>query len=81
MHHARKPSSKEFEKTKVMKLTIKHASMKSHGGPNEFKGDLSEHHWAGIIPIETCFKQPISDQQNPPDVPCPQYIKNYHRPN
>lgn len=58
----RHPNLKEMKATKVLKLKIREASAKIRTGPpNDDKEDYNLDIWAGVLPIEKKFGNPISD--------------------
>ena len=59
---ARLPNAKELKATKVLKLSLNEASAKIRTGPpGDEKADYDLDIWAGVIPIEKKYGQPISD--------------------
>jgi hypothetical protein len=59
---ARLPNNKELKATKVLKLDISEASAKIRTGPpSDEKADYKLDIWAGVIPIEKKYGQPIAD--------------------
>ena len=59
---ARLPNVKELKATKVLKLDIGEASAKIRTGPpSDEKADYELDIWAGVIPIEKKYGQPIAD--------------------
>ncbi len=59
---ARLPNAKELKATKVLKLKITEASAKTRiGPPKDEKEDYDLDVWAGVIPIEKRYGQPIAD--------------------
>ena len=58
----RLPNKTELKATKVLKIPITEASAKIRKGPpSDDKDDYSLPIWAGVIPMETKFGNPISD--------------------
>ena len=59
---SRLPNEKELKATKVLKLDISEASAKIRTGPpSDEKADYDLDIWAGVIPIEKRYGQPIAD--------------------
>jgi len=59
----RKPSQKELDITKVLAIKIDTASAKIRsGGPVDDKGDYKLDVWAGELPFNSGFSQPIDDE-------------------
>jgi len=67
---ARLPNAKELKATKVLKLKITEASAKIRTGPpSDDKADYDLDIWAGVIPIEKKYGQPITDPDLKAGVP------------
>ncbi len=67
---ARLPNAKEMKATKVLKLKITEASAKIRTGPPiDDKADYNLDIWAGVIPIEKKYGQPITDPDLKAGVP------------
>jgi len=67
---ARLPNAKEMKATKVLKLKITEASAKIRTGPpSDDKADYDLDIWAGVIPIEKKYGQPITDPDLKAGVP------------
>ena len=59
---ARLPNRKELKATKVLKLKITEASAKIRTGPpKDDKEDYDLDIWAGVVPIEKRYGQPMAD--------------------
>ncbi len=59
---ARLPNAKELKATKILKLKITEASAKIRTGPPiDDKADYNLDIWAGVIPIEKRYGEPIVD--------------------
>jgi len=59
---ARLPNAKELKATKILKLKITEASAKIRiGPPKDEKEDYNLDIWAGVIPIEKKYGEPIAD--------------------
>ena len=58
----RKPNAKELKATTVLRLTIEQASAKVRKGPPvDEKEDYQLPIWAGVLPIEQIYHQPVPD--------------------
>jgi nitroimidazol reductase NimA-like FMN-containing flavoprotein (pyridoxamine 5'-phosphate oxidase superfamily) len=69
-HTARKPNAKELKATSVVELTIEDASAKIRTGqPIDDKEDYQLPIWAGVIPMEQVYRDPIPDPKLPTDIP------------
>ena len=67
---ARLPNEKELKATKVLKLKITEASAKIRTGPpKDEKADYDLDIWAGVIPIERKYGEPISDPKLKSGIP------------
>ena len=61
---AREPNEKELDITAVLEIQIESASAKVRSGdPVDDKEDYDLDIWAGILPLETKYGQPISDEK------------------
>ena len=70
---ARLPNNKELKATKVLKLDISEASAKIRTGPpSDEKADYKLDIWAGVIPIEKKYGQPIADPDLKDGIPISQ---------
>jgi nitroimidazol reductase NimA-like FMN-containing flavoprotein (pyridoxamine 5'-phosphate oxidase superfamily) len=66
---ARLPNTKELKATKVLKLSIHEASAKIRTGPpSDERADYELDIWAGVVPIEKKYGQPIADPDLKPGV-------------
>ncbi|WP_236794151.1 pyridoxamine 5'-phosphate oxidase family protein [Amycolatopsis sp. GM8] len=59
--HARAVNAKEFASVVVLSLDLAEASVKARaGGPGEEPEDLSANEiWAGVVPVQTTFGEPV----------------------
>jgi uncharacterized protein len=72
----RKPDSGEWKATMVIKFRIHEASAKIRsGGPKDDEEDYTLPVWAGVVPLKTERKTPISDDLLTPGIPLPLYLK------
>ena len=60
---SRLPTEKEMKATRVMKIPIEEASAKIRTGPpSDDKPDYELDIWAGVVPIQQVYGQPIVDE-------------------
>jgi len=77
---SRKPNPKELKATAVVAISIESASAKVRSGPpNDEDEDYQLPIWAGVLPIQRRFLEPVSDPQLDQSVALPDYIRDYHR--
>ena len=73
----RLPNKKELKATKILKLKITEASAKIRTGPpKDEKEDYNLDIWAGIIPIQKKFGQPLADPNLKSGIPIAHSVKN-----
>jgi uncharacterized protein len=73
----RKPSAKELKATSVLYMQIEEASAKVRQGPVlDDEADYSFPAWAGIVPAEHGWKDPLRDARLAPNVELPAYLRN-----
>jgi len=73
----RPPSTRELKATTVLKMTIEEASAKVREGPVlDDEDDYSLPHWAGIVPVEQSWKNPLPDSRLAPTVQLPGYLRS-----
>jgi nitroimidazol reductase NimA-like FMN-containing flavoprotein (pyridoxamine 5'-phosphate oxidase superfamily) len=78
---SRPPNDKETRGTLIVALGLDEASAKVRtGGPKDDAEDHALGFWAGVIPVETRFGDPIDDELLEGDAPVPGYISDYRRP-
>lgn len=66
---ARRPSSKEFTQTAVVKLLITESSAKVRtGNPKDEPEDMSLPVWAGVVPLYTRLGTPVPDSHLAKDI-------------
>ncbi|MEL6923468.1 MAG: pyridoxamine 5'-phosphate oxidase family protein, partial [Bacteroidota bacterium] len=59
---SRQPIAKEMKATTVLRVDIEQASAKIRtGGPGDEKADYALPIWAGVVPIQQVYGQPIDD--------------------
>jgi nitroimidazol reductase NimA-like FMN-containing flavoprotein (pyridoxamine 5'-phosphate oxidase superfamily) len=74
----RQQSSKEFAQTMIVELKLEDVTAKKRTGDAEDSEDAHLPIWAGVIPIETRFGEPITNE-DAKDRPIPDYIKEYQK--
>ncbi len=74
---SRLPNKKELKATLILKIEISEASAKIRKGPPiDDKKDYNLSIWAGVIPINKTYGNPIPDEKLNNDIPLPQSVKN-----
>jgi len=72
----RQPNAKELNVTSVLKIKITEASAKIRTGPpSDDKADYDLPIWAGIVPIDKIYGNPIADNLLKEDIPISKSIK------
>ena len=70
-------NEKELNVTSVLKIEIEEASAKiREGDPIDDAKDYETSFWAGVLPIETSFGDPIADSKLDSDIELPDYLKS-----
>lgn len=73
--YGRTPNKKELAQTAVMALDLREASVKLRtGGPSDDPEDLNLPIWAGVLPIEQGFAEPVPANDLTADIPVPEHI-------
>lgn len=73
---SRQPTQKELNRTSVIKIEIEEASAKiREGDPVDDEKDYETNFWAGVLPIETKFGEPIADEKLDENIELPDYLK------
>lgn len=73
----REPSAKELKATSVLELQIEQASAKIRtGGPKDDKEDYDLNIWAGVVPLNAKYLQPINDELLRGEIEIPKSVKN-----
>ncbi len=73
---SRLPTEKELNVTSVIEIRIKQASAKIRtGDPSDDKKDYELPIWAGILPVETHFGEPVPDTLLDEEIELPEYLK------
>ncbi len=73
----RQPNQKELNVTKVLKFSIKEGSAKIRNeGVGDDKVDYDLNIWAGLVPIERSYGEPISDPLLKEGIAIPQSVLN-----
>jgi hypothetical protein len=63
-NEVRLPNKKELKATKILKVEISEASAKIRTGPpKDEKEDYKSNIWAGVIPIEKKYGEPVKDPE------------------
>ncbi len=76
----RQPSPQELAGTLVLSLPITEASAKIRtGAPSDDEPDYQLPVWAGEIPLRLTAAEPIADPKLPPEIPVPNYVREYQR--
>lgn len=74
---SRLPNTKEMKATKILKLQITEASAKIRTGPpNDDVPDYELPIWAGVLPIERNYGEPIADPKLKSGIAMPESVKN-----
>ncbi|HEY2441791.1 MAG TPA: pyridoxamine 5'-phosphate oxidase family protein [Streptosporangiaceae bacterium] len=76
--YARQPSRKELAATRLLALGLDEASVKIRTGPpdaDDAKHDGALGRWAGELPLDSRWQQPVPDPALPPGVPVPPHIQ------
>lgn len=75
----REVTKNEIEGTKVLAISIKEASAKIRtGGPKDAKADYALPIWAGVIPCQIHYGEPVPDELNLPIAEKPESLKNFY---
>ena len=75
---ARQPNPKELHATRVVAVEIDEASAKIRaGGAVDEPEDYELPVWAGVVPLKQVNGNPEPDEQLPPDIPIPEYLKGF----
>jgi nitroimidazol reductase NimA-like FMN-containing flavoprotein (pyridoxamine 5'-phosphate oxidase superfamily) len=78
--YARQPTEKELKATSIVALEIDEASAKIRtGDPHDDDEDYELDIWAGVLPVNTSFGQPIADQALTDGIEAPQHLVEYSR--
>lgn len=79
---ARRPNEMEMSATTVVAIDIEEASAKMRSGPpGDDEADYALDVWAGVLPINAHFGQPIDDPKRTHDVALPDCIASNWRAN
>ncbi len=75
---SRQPTENELNVTSVIKIKIEDASAKiREGDPIDDKKDYETNFWAGILPVETKFGEPIADTRLDEKIELPDYLRPF----
>jgi len=73
---SRLPNDNELNITSVIKIEIEEASAKIRkGDPIDDKKDYETNFWAGVLPIEMKFGEPIADTELNDNIELPTYLR------
>lgn len=76
----RKPDKKELNATSVFSFKISEASAKIRkGDPNDAKEDEELNVWAGVLPIQTIFNDPVRAENLKEEIILPEYLRRFLR--
>jgi len=74
----RQSTVQEVSATSIVAFPLKEISVKvSNGQPKDTDTDLSSDIWAGILPINTSYGEPIPADNLRPGIPIPDYIATW----
>lgn len=74
------PTELELKATSVLKLSVTEASAKIRAGdPKDDEEDYSMDVWAGVLPLEMNFGDPIADSRLKGTMDAPEYVTKYKR--
>jgi uncharacterized protein len=74
----RLPSAKELKATSVLRMEVEEASVKVRQGPVlDDEVDYSLPHWAGVVPLRSCWSEPIADPRLEPHTALPEYLGRF----
>lgn len=72
----RRPTEKELRATKVLRLPIDEASVKTREGPpSDDDEDYELPHWAGIVPVSVVNGAPVADPRLTEGIALPDYLR------
>jgi hypothetical protein len=78
---ARQPTDDELNATLIVRISTDECSAKVRTGPPiDDEEDLSLGVWAGVLPMDRTWGEPLPDDLLPPAIPAPPYVANYSRP-
>lgn len=76
----RLPNKNELKATTVLSLPIEEASAKIRtGNPSDDEEDYELNVWAGVIPLNLKFGEPVADERLKSGIEIPQYVSRYKR--
>lgn len=74
----RPPTPQELKGTKILRMPLEEASLKSRSGPpSDLEEDLELDTWSGVIPLELRALPPVPDPTLRPGIAVPQYVAGY----
>ncbi len=72
---------KELKATTLIKVPLDEAACKIRsGGPIDDKADLELPYWAGVIPVQQVYGEPLASQDLHESIELPDYARHYQRP-
>lgn len=72
---------KELKATRLIAFSLDESACKvREGGPIDDKEDMDLPYWAGVIPINQVYGEPVPSADLPEDVETPEYALHYQRP-
>jgi len=75
---SRQPNEKELNATLIVRIPLEECSAKVRSGPPvDDEEDLTWPCWAGVLPVELDWQDPLVDETC--DRPAPDYLKGYRR--
>jgi len=76
----REPNESEMKATTVLALPLREASAKIRTGPPiDDEEDYALPVWAGVLPLQLATSEAITDEQLPPGIALPRYVRDYQR--
>lgn len=77
----RMPSGKELKETSIFAVTLDEASAKIRTGPPlDPAEDLASAAWAGVLPVQFAYGDPVPSPDLTPGIDPPPYLTGYRRP-
>ena len=73
-------NASELKQTSVIALSLDEISAKVRtGGPHDDPEDIDSEIWAGVVPMQTVYGDPIAADDVAPNLDPPDYLVNYRR--
>lgn len=77
---ARQPNASDMKKTMFIAVEMEEASVKFRAhGVGDDPEDMALNVWAGVLPLSLTPQAPVQDEAGNPNIPLPDYVRNYHR--